>query len=761
MLSLGEIVLHFGPTGLAGEQPLRFKSGHINLVVGPNNAGKSLALRELSGVNPREARRRSWKIQYPETRVVASVHWSDESDRVLKQELIELAFNGDEPPSAELKAQPWDVLVPALENAVEQLTRLREDLSLKLVALVKSGAEEGFARFIGGLNIDWKAGGELLIPLAVGALSWTRFSIESSPQAPSTSLLEQPARPRPPLTAEQAAALHQVLEASWLDCHKIFASLGVDVTQLTLDGLLDARVLGGGLAKKVTDIPILGQIISLLPEFSRIPAADAKAALLFERYAIVGGWLLDPEPLKSLLDFLRSAHVKCSWGDPERRADMAKDVLYLDGLARLEMTRSVAIRAYEEDAADAPPILSLLKNPEVMQRLRAVVASALGRHLVIDMVTQAPQVIWRLADIEPTEGLESTYSAAASEYHNRGALLEERSDGIHAFIGMLAAIFAKATDLVFIDEPEAFLHPPLVRKLARQLVSIAKESDWQFFIATHSADLLESCAAVSADVNIIRLTHSGERSTARLLDSASLRQLALDPLLRAESTLSALFHEGAVVCEAAADRVLYREVNERLLRDDDDGGLESCIFLNAQNWQTVGRMIAPLRKMGVAAAAVLDSDVLFGTELGNILDAAQVPKILRDSWLQQRSKLKETVMTRLARPASEIKLKGDLIKTFTSLEAKLFKTICASMADYGVFLVPVGELEDWLSTLGLKRSTEKLKWLHQALDRLGIDPEAEGYARPAKDDIWQFVREINRWILDPNHDGTSSTPQAE
>ncbi len=130
------------------------------------------------------------------------------------------------------------------------------------------------------------------------------------------------------------------------------------------------------------------------------------------------------------------------------------------------------------------------------------------------------------------------------------------------------------------------------------------------------------------------------------------------------------------------------------------------MFLNAQNWQTVGRMIAPLRKMGVAAAAVLDSDVLFGSELGNILDAAQVPRVLRNSWLQQRGQLKEMVVKRLQRPGNEIHLKGELIATFTSLEAKLFKTICASMAEYGVFLVPVGELEDWLSGLGLKRSTE-------------------------------------------------------
>ena len=44
MTSLGEIVLKFGASGAGGEEPLRFTAGHINLLVGPNNAGKSLML---------------------------------------------------------------------------------------------------------------------------------------------------------------------------------------------------------------------------------------------------------------------------------------------------------------------------------------------------------------------------------------------------------------------------------------------------------------------------------------------------------------------------------------------------------------------------------------------------------------------------------------------------------------------------------------------------------------------------------------------
>lgn len=762
MKLLGDVVLKFGARGDAGERCLRFKTGHINLLVGPNDAGKSLMLREISGVNPRGNRGSFRHFDHDETRIVASVDWSNEYALALKQQIIQEFFDGDDPVSAEIKSQPWDMLVPIVERAVKDLTRLRAELSSRLLDLLKANAPGWPANLSNQSGFGLAEGGPLLIVSAVVLLVLARAGLESSKEEqPGVGVARQPAPQGGPLSVEQAQALQQMLEITWKECQTVFTSLGIDSPDMTIESLFDVKSLGGVLLKKVSEIPFLGQMIAQIPEVDQVPTPNAETIRRFERFATIGGWLLDPTPLETLLGTLRKAYEKLTWANPEQRARTAHDILYLDGLARLEMTRSVALKPFVDTAESDPPILRLLKNPDMMKYLRAMVATALGRHLVIDIATQAPQVIWRLADEAPVDGLESSFSQLANDYHSGAALLDERSDGIHAYIGMLAAILAKVSDLVFIDEPEAFLHPPLVRKLARQLVYVATEINCQFFIATHSADLLESCIAVGAEVNIIRLTHNNSRSSARLLDGAALRDLALDPLLRAESTLSALFHEGAVICEAVADRVLYREVNERLLLFDDEGGLESCVYLNAQNWQTVARMIAPLRKMGVAAAAVLDSDVLFGSELGSILEAAQVPKILRDSWLQQRGRLKEKLIKRQQPANDKIELKGHVITNFTSTEAKIFRTICSSMAEYGVFLVPVGELEDWLSDLGLKRSTDKSKWLRSALDRLGTDPKATGYARPTAHDIWQFIRDVNRWIVDPDRDGTSPTPHQE
>lgn len=761
MASLGEIILKFGATGEDGEVPLRFQTGHINLLVGPNNAGKSLLLRELSGVTPRVKRNRFLSApEFSLTRIVEMVHWDEKTANTLRAEVVAHVFASAEPAWAELRSKTWNQLLPALEQAVTQLDELRDELCAALFELARTHLDEELRELVSGISgVDGAQYGPALIGLAVVMLLVTRTS--SVALNPSTDVAMQ--THAGPLTPMQAAAVERILEPAWGRCQAVLESLGVDTGDLSFAQLVDPETLGGPLLSELAKIPILNQVIARESRLANRRDPSAANLARFRRFSVVGNWLLDSKPLVRLAKALRETYAGETWAAPERRAQIAKRVLYLDGLARLQMTRAAPLDAFkddDDDEKDKPPILVLLRKPELMQELRALTVDALDAYLVIDIVTRTPEAIWRLAQEEPGDGLENSYSDAADQYHRAAAPLAERSDGIHAFIGMLAAILAKPTDLVCLDEPEAFLHPPLIRKLARQLAIVARESDRQFFIATHSADLLESCVAVGADVNIIRLTHDSERSTARLLDSASLRQLALDPLLRSEATLSALFHDGAVICESAGDRVLYQEVNERLLAHTDDG-LDSCVFLNAQNWQTVGRMMAPLRKMGVAAAAVLDADVLFGVELGTILEAAQVDRIVRDGWLNQRSALQRKLAARLGLELKKTKLKGDVIAALTRGELKTLRALRSAMARYGVFLVPVGELEDWLYTLGLKRIDDKGRWLRLALDRLGLDPQSETYVRPAQDDIWEFVSEVNEWILDPEREGTSPTPHQD
>jgi len=74
------------------------------------------------------------------------------------------------------------------------------------------------------------------------------------------------------------------------------------------------------------------------------------------------------------------------------------------------------------------------------------------------------------------------------------------------------------------------------------------------------------------------------------------------------------------------------------------------------------------------------------------------------------------------------------------------------LRQYGIFVVRNGEVESWLSNLGVK--SKKAAWTVEMLERLGDDPSNAAYVKPAADDVWDFTREVVRWVKDPGRKGT-------
>ena len=73
------------------------------------------------------------------------------------------------------------------------------------------------------------------------------------------------------------------------------------------------------------------------------------------------------------------------------------------------------------------------------------------------------------------------------------------------------------------------------------------------------------------------------------------------------------------------------------------------------------------------------------------------------------------------------------------------------LEEYGLFVVRKGELESWLPSLGA--SGHSPKWLIEAFEKMGEDPEADDYLKPGNDDVWEFLSRIKRWFEDPNKKG--------
>lgn len=222
-----------------------------------------------------------------------------------------------------------------------------------------------------------------------------------------------------------------------------------------------------------------------------------------------------------------------------------------------------------------------------------------------------------------------------------------------------------------------------------------------------------------------------------------------DPLLRSAKVLEALFYRGAIVAESDSDRALYDEINIRLERSSDQYARDS-FFLNAHNKQTIRRIVSLLRGMGIPSAAVVDIDILKNGDLLALMKACNVPHGIA----QGLSQMKATVLKSFESNSDEWESVG--IKCLDGADRETAENLLGQLRDYGIFVVPVGQLENWLTCIGAVPTKNKPYWLTKTFELLGTDPDEEGYLSPGHGDVWEFVRCFARWLDDKDRKGMNT-----
>jgi hypothetical protein len=419
--------------------------------------------------------------------------------------------------------------------------------------------------------------------------------------------------------------------------------------------------------------------------------------------------------------------------------------LRLDGKTRFSLTEPRPVGDLQEAAENH--LVALFKDDEARKRIRGILAAAFGLYFVIDP-TGITHFKIRLSEREPSDNAEEqALDERARSFHGAAADILELSDGVKAYTVIFSAVLSANYKIVLIDEPEAFLAPALRRQLGSKLATLAQERGGNLFAATHDADFLMGGLQAGSDVNVVRLTYSAGKPTARMLPPETLVRLMRDSLLRSTNVLSALFHEAAVVAEADTDRTFYQEINERLLVFDREG-IDSCLFLNARNKQTVPTVAGPLRQMGIPAAMVLDIDALKdgGKEWTRLLDAANVPETSRDALNSHRAAVKKA----FDRSGKDVNRDGG-VAVLDGDAKESCNDLLDQLAGYGIFLVPDGELEAWLPELGVDKHGPD--WLIEVFEKMGVNPRDPGYAKPQQAGVWAFVEKVGRWVQDENQKG--------
>lgn len=397
------------------------------------------------------------------------------------------------------------------------------------------------------------------------------------------------------------------------------------------------------------------------------------------------------------------------------------------------------------------PLAKLFVDDDRRKTFQSSVYEGIKHYPVIDSVTSFGKLALAFSKVKPDPIDERTLNDAHVDLIQDSITSELASDGFVAYVGILGALHASNLRSLLIDEPEAFLHPPLSRILGKQIAS--HQSEQKVVIATHSSEFLMGVIEAGTTVTILRLQYEEGLSTVCKLESDELKLLMNDPMLRSANVLSGLFAKAVVVTEADTDRAFYQEINSRLLAQNDPRGIDDCVFLNAQNKQTVPTIVGMLRKMGVPAVGVVDLDVLSegGENWSKQIRKFGVPTDLSDGLGQNRKAIaKALAEASTDDEKKDYKRRGGL-KLLPVEKNKAAEVLLRVLRDHGLFVVPNGEVEAWLPQLGANKS--KHRWLREIFASLGADASLEEYVQPSTGDVWDFIGGLNSWLKDPKRLG--------
>ena len=417
--------------------------------------------------------------------------------------------------------------------------------------------------------------------------------------------------------------------------------------------------------------------------------------------------------------------------------------------------------------------IHLLDNDQVAQRLSDYFRRGFGQDLILYRPGSSR---WHLLVGEGLPLLPGE-DRVSTTYRERLLLstepLEIQGDGMRSFASVILHLLAPLTPSIFLlDEPEAFLHPPQARLLG-EIIATEKSSFAQLFLATHSQDVLQGLmGAASEHLRVLRIQREGGVNRVQELDKGLVQRISSDPLMRYSSVLSGVFHERAIICEAEADCMFYGSILD--LPEINGERHPDVLFVRANGKQQVPTLAQTLVALGVPVDAVVDIDVLNDTGLfQRIVEALggdwslfeASARAVKNAVEERRPPLSVSEIARDIREVlnemghegvsqNEVKSRIDAqfrkasawdpVKTAgeSALPAgeatRHFRNLQSLCKNIGLWMVPVGELENFCKSVGGHGPS----WVQAVLKRpdISTDPELE--------EARHFVQEIWSWKYD-------------
>lgn len=422
-----------------------------------------------------------------------------------------------------------------------------------------------------------------------------------------------------------------------------------------------------------------------------------------------------------------------SWKSNETYGEFRNFLIgYLTTLNRLTICEPAP--NIRRDETYQSPIHYAAFNEKYQKKLSHDFERAFEKHIIPNQLFGSVIPLTIGDDVKIESDKESASSMIYS-YAEKLALypqVQNQGDGIKSFVGIMLYLMIDHYRTFLIDEPESFLHPPQA-KIMGEIIGQTLSKHQQVFISTHSEEIVKGLLEVCPErVKMIRITRTGNANNFSILGNENFKKIWGDPLLRHSNIMASLFHKTVVLCESDSDCRLYSIIDSYLKQKE--GHFSETMFIHCGGKQRMAKIVFSLKELNIDVKLVPDLDVLndenifkkitnsFGiswemlernyriliSNLGNgrSLRREEVRSAIetilnrsRDEVLSNKEskEIQEVVKTRSI--WSDLKMSG--VRGFPHGDAAVsFEQMNSILKEHGIYVVPVGELESFIPTVG-------------------------------------------------------------
>lgn len=369
----------------------------------------------------------------------------------------------------------------------------------------------------------------------------------------------------------------------------------------------------------------------------------------------------------------------------------------------------------------------LYDNAALTEKVSCLFRQAFGQDIMFDYRggSVIPIHVGKLPDSSLIDRVGDAYVAAV----RANPLLDQQGDGMKSYAGILFETIVADLDINLLDEPEAFLHPPQMRRLGETLAS---EVSGQLIVATHSSDIMRGfLEGTKGNVRVLRIRREGLQNLVSEAQPAVIQELWARPELRYSNALEGVFHEETIICEDDSDCRVFNAVADYLAAKDDKSWKDTA-YVPTGGKHGVKKVAEVLRNIGVPIKVVFDIDFL--SEKNVVRDTVQVFggnwEEIEPLWTRVDAAVRSGV-----KPKSFEEIKDELISLIENCNGERlprgeiteamkqtsswnllkkfgkdaipngeaqsqYENLKCRLEDIGIYLVPVGEIENFCRDLG-------------------------------------------------------------